>query len=539
MRKKIFGLLLALCLVIGLLPVAAMAAEGELAVMRIGFSNVKLTAYDTPVYYKNATKEYVDTKGNAFSGYQPVLGDANNWNLKFEWKSGESAPTITLDGFIYDQYNNAKNTMAAKYDSENEEYTNDAITTYAIQTPTDIPCNLVITGKDSLLECYFGVTYKGNLNVTSVGDAKLVINSVASSFASGLADGSEKGYSLTVNANIDSHIRAYYNTAFTHNLQTYGADLTINGGNYNLTSAGTMGTMAIVARGEGSDIIINGGNFNCTSIVGRAFPNGVIDAVGKVIINGGTFDLRPQEAVGISGATGVEINGGDIKITSTCFAITAGDDHHSGGVVVINGGTLEMIINPIEPKPSDYIGTGAFHKVPTLGSKMNGLAGTSATDCDYYDETKINSLWVKLSDQTLVAPTKPTTPPAETTAPTTAPTAAPTATPTAAPTSATAAPTSATAAPTGSTTAPTDATAAPTGSTTAPTSATAAPTSTTAAPTGSTTAPTSGTTTPSTEKDAQKDGGSSAVIWIVIAVVVVAAGAAAAVIVIKKKKAAQ
>ena len=120
MRKTIFGLLLALCLVVGLLPATAMAAEDNvIAHMRVGFTNLKLTAYDTPIYYKNATKEFVDTKGNTFNGVMPALGDADNWNLKFEWKTGEEAPTITMDGFIFDEYNNEAQAHRAKYESEN------------------------------------------------------------------------------------------------------------------------------------------------------------------------------------------------------------------------------------------------------------------------------------------------------------------------------------------------------------------------------------------------------------------------------------
>jgi len=104
MRKTIFGLLLALCLVVGLLPATAMAAEGDvIATMKIGFTYLNLTGYDKPIYYKNETSEPTDLKGNKFTGMKQVVGDADNWNLKFEWKSGDKGPTITMDGFIYDQ----------------------------------------------------------------------------------------------------------------------------------------------------------------------------------------------------------------------------------------------------------------------------------------------------------------------------------------------------------------------------------------------------------------------------------------------------
>ena len=465
MRKKILGLLLALCLIVGLLPVTALAdATDGKALLKFGWTKLELTGYDTPIYYKNGSVEKVDTKGNKFTCIQPVLGDADNWNAKFEWKSGDAAPTLTLDGFIFDEYNNEKKAMMATYDTENEEWTTGPRYTYAITTPTDIPCNIVLTGKDSLIECYFGVTYYGDLDVKSVGDTKLVMNCQASGFSAG-KDG--WGHTLTMNANIDSHIRAYYGSYFTHNLRTYGADLTINGGTYNLTSEATQAVMAICATGEGSDVIINGGTFNCNSSVGEALPNGVIDAAGKVTINGGDFVLKPKEAVGISGATGVEINGGNIKIETPHYGITAGDDSHEGDVA-INGGTVEIYSS----KTGKELEGGAFLVAPILGSKITGVAGTSADTAVAYNESLMNTNYVKLSDSAVTPGT---------TAPTQGATQAPTQGATQAPTQ-------------GATQAPTQ------GATQAPTQgATQAPTQ------GATQAPTQGATQGATQAPAQTE----------------------------------
>ena len=371
----------------------------------------------------------------------------------------------------------------------------------------------VVLEGDNIVDCSYGVirgnVNKGFRNITVEGK-----NGGKLSGAGGqIGIKTEQGDITFINAEVE----LYNELAGGGPVPIYGKNVTIQGGHVKVTNT------VNVAMTVNENLTVTDGKLTATAELSDTVENNA-----AVNVKSGTFTVNGNSEVNLNGicqpgvlAKNIVINGGYVK--STC-PLTNGISA-SPGSITINGGTVEVSAKK------------AFNRAPILADNIGGMAGPSADEADYYDETKFNQSYVKLT----VGGQKP---PAPTTPPTTPPTAAPTTPPTAAPTSATAAPTSATAAPTGSTTAPTGATVAPTDGTTAPTSATAAPTSATAAPTAAPTnaptkAPTSGTTTPSTEKDAQKDGGSSAVIWIVIAVVVVAAGAAAAVIVIKKKKAAQ
>ena len=117
MSKKIIGLLLVLCLVVGLLPVVASAATPADTPIKFGFSTYKLTGYDTPVYTVNYSKTAKDTAGNEFTMWGQTANGANadNWNAKYEWKTGDKGPTLTLRGFKMDEYNNATKLLMGKY----------------------------------------------------------------------------------------------------------------------------------------------------------------------------------------------------------------------------------------------------------------------------------------------------------------------------------------------------------------------------------------------------------------------------------------
>lgn len=74
MSKKIIGLLLVLCMVVGLLPVVALAdATDGTASFQFGFNTYKTTGFDKPVYIKSVSSEMKDIEGNDFTGYVPRL----------------------------------------------------------------------------------------------------------------------------------------------------------------------------------------------------------------------------------------------------------------------------------------------------------------------------------------------------------------------------------------------------------------------------------------------------------------------------------
>ena len=98
MSKKIIGLLLVLCLVVGLLPMAALADEPRKTKIRIeSFTVVELTEGGAAVYFKNSEYDMYDQNGNVMStkAYKQVKSDQNDWNVKCEWPAG-GIVTVTL-----------------------------------------------------------------------------------------------------------------------------------------------------------------------------------------------------------------------------------------------------------------------------------------------------------------------------------------------------------------------------------------------------------------------------------------------------------
>lgn len=429
MSKKLVGLLLALCLIVGLLPVTAMAADGT-ALLNLGSAKAKITGYDSPVYFKNASAEAKDTGENTFTYWYPVEGSATDWNAKFEWKSGEPGPTLTLNGFKIDDWNDETEKMRAMVDGAGNYVYNDdgdikGMQTYGITTPKNMPMTIILTGEDSYLDCKFGITYYGNLTIKSEGDTKLTITGDSS----GIASNNTLGASLTLDANLDVSIRQYYNSAFaTAMIQTFGADLTINGGNINVDTPSTRNMFGISAAGASGDVIINGGTIKAVSACGTSAFNGVIHSVnGKVIVNGGDVTATPKYAVGLFGKKGIEINGGTVNIISVYYGINAGSVDEPADIV-INGGTLEINAK------------NACYKPPKLGPNVTAFAGAGRDYAEAYDEADSNMCkraWIIVSSEELDITTKPTEPPfvpvdptQSIGVPTTAPTTAATQTPT-------------------------------------------------------------------------------------------------------------
>ena len=409
MGKRFFAFLLVLCLVFCLTP-ATVLADGVLATVEFGSYDCKLVAYDTPVYTVNQSKEVYDTEGNLFYSWSQTAVDASaeNWNAKFEWKTGEAGPTLTLKGFKMDDFNNATGKWKANSDGQKTPGTAaapaKAAATYAISLPSGIPMTILITGEDSLLECKFGITYHGNTTITSEGVAKLVINSISS----GITSNGTVGATLTLkNANVDVTVQSYYNSAFSHIIQTYKADLTIDGGNVKVDTPAEKSIFGIIAR-DGGNVIIKNGTIHATSAVGTSSTNGTIHAsAGKVIIDGGDITLTPKATLGIYGKEGVEINGGKLFIQSYYYGINAGTKEVSADIV-INGGTVEIV-------SSD----GAFYKKPVLGSKMAGQGGLNKDSADNYSNDDYKAHYVLLADDgSAVLPTEPIEP-TEPTPPTT------------------------------------------------------------------------------------------------------------------------
>ena len=501
MKKRILGLLLVICLAMSILPVAAMA-DNVSATVSVGGKTLKVTAYDDPKYTVNTTTEMLDTTDVKFNSVgQAITTDAENWNAKFVWNTGDSVPTLYLKDLIIDEYNEETQKWQARYQGADSrldpEKKDQATYTTGITIPAGQAVKIVITGSSSQIKARFGITYKSALEIKSEGEAKLSIWDISSAITSDTAS----GCALTIDANLDLFVQSYYNSANSNVLQTNKADLTINGGNIKVRTAATGSILGITARTSGN-IIINGGTIDVTSAVGTAPTNGSIHGSEKIIINGGTVKATAKYAVPIYAVKGVEINGGYVDILSPYYGINAGNADNPADIK-INGGTLKIIAER------------ACYKVPVLGNGVSAFAGPNEKNAEVYTGVEPNmhqTPWMLITNNPdhMIEVTEP---PEETipifTIPTTEPTVAPSTSPSAPATSP-----STPSTPTGSA-----ATQAPTGS---------QDKEETMAPNGDNTGD---------KTDADADEGSNLILWIVIGVVAAGAIAAVVIIILKRKKA--
>ena len=395
MKNKFINLLLCLCMAAGL----SINAKADTPAASVTLAGKALTvkAYDTPAYSANTNAERLDAKGNKFTAVIQDGGDANNWNAKLVWHSGDAVPTLYLKNFIVDEYN------------EQTAQWKDTKTT-AIAIPADQPTKIIITGGNSQLKTRFGIHYKSNLEIKSEGSAKLSIWDLSSAIVG------SANCSLTIDANLDLFVASYYD-ANSHILQTNQADLTINGGNIKIHTNEGKSLFGIVTQSSGN-IIISGGNLDVTSSIGAAPANGSIRSSDKIIISGGTVTATAKSSVPLYARNGIEINGGSVDISSPYYGISAGTPD-SPADIAINGGTVKIAAKH------------AFYTHPVLGEGVFAYAGADEASSRTYDGTytpMAKEPWMLISNDPQQFRTEPTTPPV--TEPTAAPTEA-TTTPTA------------------------------------------------------------------------------------------------------------
>jgi len=421
MRNRILSLLLALWLSACLLPINARATAVSASVTLAG-NTLTVKAYDTPAYSVNTETELTDTESNKFTAVtQALTTDSTNWNAKFVWHAGDEFPTLYLNGFTVDEYNEE----TAKW--------KDSSTT-AVSIPAGQPMRILITGENSQIKTRFGITYRSDLEILSEGEAQLNIWNMSTAISSDTAT----GCSLTIDANLDLFIQAYYD-ANSHILQTNKADLTINGGNIKVSTDDEKSLFGIITRNSGN-IIINGGYVEVTSSIGAAPSNGSIHSSDKIIINGGTIKATAKASVPLYAKKGIEISGGLVDISSSYYGISAGAPD-SPADIAIHGGTVKIAASR------------AFFTHPLLGDGVFAYAGADEASAKIYDGS-LTALakepWMLISnDPNQQKETTPTQIPSTTvptaltaatstvapttTLPATAPTEAPTVAPTEAP----------------------------------------------------------------------------------------------------------
>lgn len=388
MKIRIFSLLLSLCAVASFFTTAK--ADAPFASVTLANKTLTVKAYDSPAYTVNTNAERMDTKGNKFTAIiQEISSDANNWNAKLVWHSGESFPTLYLKNFIVDEYN------------EQASLWKDTTTT-AITIPAGQPTKIVITDGTSQLKTRFGITYKSSLEIKSEGGAALNIWNLSSAIV-----GTPKS-ALTLDANLDLFVKAYYD-ANSHILQTNAADLTINGGNIKIHTDDEKSLFGILTHNSGN-IIVNSGNLDVTSSIGAAPSNGSIRSDGKIIMNGATVNATAKASVPLYAKEGIEINGGLVDIISPYYGINAGTPDAPADIA-INSGTVKITAK------------NAFFTHPVLGEGVFAYAGADEASAKTYDGAytpMAKQPWMLISNDPQQFRTEPTT------APTVEPTADPT-----------------------------------------------------------------------------------------------------------------
>ena len=533
MRKTLIGLLLIVCLVVGLLPITALA-DNTAKILILGTEELTVTEGGAAVYLKNKEFDAANKADGSttFKAWTQEAGTADNWNVKFEWPTG-GIPTITLKDAKMDYYDNETETYAY-INKGGSLVSTDNRTTQDLEGRTNLGTdqnpliaailpvsgynidlkiilkgeNLIETGSgfvvgnpsakanaaEKAAETYTNTYFK---NLTFVGDGE---NKTTSS--GGLGIFTRSGYDLSFeNVNLTMSTKVMGSNAIP--IHVTKGNLTITGGHLNIKNPNNV---AITCR-DGGNIVINGDITVNHALTSTAGAGSIYSKNGTITINGGNIVGTSRNAPILNSGVDLIINGGNLKLTSAYYAVLTDKQ----APIHINGGTLEIMAER------------AFRYAPILGSNVKGFAGGSAESADVYDISNKNihsKPWVLLSDQPLDIPTEPTDPSVPIILPTSQPTTAPTQTPA----------TNPTLAPTDPSTAPTQA---PSGDDTKP-SGSAATDPTSEAKPGETKP---GETKPADDKGNDEDGGSNTVI-IIVAAVLVLGTAAAIVFIIKKRKSA-
>jgi hypothetical protein len=104
MNKKLISLLVAICLVVGMLPIMSIAVNQEAATAKIAIMKasadytVEVTEGGEPIYGKSVAFDGFKSNGTANGTgwmYTQEGASATDWNFKFEYPQG-GQPTLTL-----------------------------------------------------------------------------------------------------------------------------------------------------------------------------------------------------------------------------------------------------------------------------------------------------------------------------------------------------------------------------------------------------------------------------------------------------------
>ncbi len=306
--KKLFSLLLAICLIAGLLPIVASAAEAS-----ISFLSGAGDAREALSVTEGGEAKYMITEGG-FAHSQTAT--AANYNIKFVWPAGGN-PTIYLKGA---QLKGTDNQIAV-----------------SISSTATIPLTYVFhTEEESTIEAgtnAYGIRSIG-AHMSFTGDAKL--NLIGNrSFAVGIyqADVADNGPKF---------------------------DITLDNANIELTLNMEKGDFGAGFGNHIRDFTIDGGKLKANLVNGSAFYSNTPGQNSNLhITNSAEIDVQGTGTAGfVRVENGIYIDSGNIKIRhSGTSAFYAGKEFK------ITGGTIDVVGGPFSYSPdavgidfSEYVG---------------------------------------------------------------------------------------------------------------------------------------------------------------------------------------
>ena len=509
MKKRLFGLLLVLALCIGLLPVVALADEAaptKVELRILSWVDIAAEEGGAVGYLKNSEYQGYDAEGKELAkGWTQVKGDADNWNIKFEWPAG-GVPTLTIkDAKLVMVTEDGKMLYKKSTDSETGEVTYKSQNSVSAILPKSgaancIDLNLVVEGDNQVLvnngiiRGYVGSSqHFNNITITGKNGGKL------SGRGGGIGISAASGYNLTFDSvNIDLK-----NTTVGG-----GTPIPIRTTKGNITfknstiKCGNTKNVAIFCETSGDIHVIDSTinvNSQLSSTAGSAClntPNGTITIEGNKTHITALGKNNPCLS-----AKKIVINGGVMDFTSAYYAVytKAAED------CTINGGTVNIMAER------------AFYSAFVKGSGVMAYAGASADSCEEYDGADPNLAkkpWMLITNDSskfieITEPTEEEIP--IFTVPSTPVDSTPTTTPTTPNT--------------------------PTTPSTPAGNATQTPGGNDSQGGSETKAPNGDKADGNTDGKDSEEGSSNLILWIIIAVVVLGAGGAIAFILIKRKKA--
>lgn len=287
MNKKLISLLVAICLVIGLLPVASIAADPEPATAKVAITKtstdciMEATEGGEPVYGKHVAFEgYKEAAGTTSlgTGYKFTMegASATDWNFKFEYPQG-GVPTLTL-----------KNAKLINMDATGTVMFENGTSTgtwRAIQSRNLVhDLKIVLQGEniiqtDGIVRGYSSSSNKFS-SITIVGEAGGSLTGLGKT----MGIQAKNGTPITIE-NADITLSSNSTSATASSVYTEDADITIKNSTLNFSNQKTSGAVsAIHAEGTGK---INVTNSNLElSATGAAFNKAPVLSAGATIVAG-------------------------------------------------------------------------------------------------------------------------------------------------------------------------------------------------------------------------------------------------------------